>query len=330
MRKKGISLIVLIITIIVVIILAAVVILTLTQNNPIESAKEARFKEDVRTFKDELALTVSKQYTTAGGHRDEKISTLDFDKIKEYIPSFSEKYRNKFIIQDDDLRYTKQLDDKEKEYAKNLNVKEKYNELLPIQYQQVEYLESTGKEYINTNFYTTNNTKIDLIMQLNSINGDQKFLGSYGAGGICLGVLAQKWRIGGYSWGGRGSNGVCNIAVNSEKINIVAYQNTWIINEEQIICTNSISTNTQAPIALFGVFYNGKIFQKNAIKVYNLKIYNNEDIERNYIPCYSITPVIDVDGNECPSGTKGMYDTVEGKFYTNQGTGEFIVGLDVD
>ena len=43
-NNKGISLIVLIITIIVVIILAAVVILTLSKNNPIESAKEARFE----------------------------------------------------------------------------------------------------------------------------------------------------------------------------------------------------------------------------------------------------------------------------------------------
>ena len=66
----------LIITIIVVIILAAVVILTLSKNNPIESAKEARFKEDVRTFQDELALSVSKQYAEAGGHRDTKLIQL--------------------------------------------------------------------------------------------------------------------------------------------------------------------------------------------------------------------------------------------------------------
>ena len=43
-ENRGISLIVLIVTIIVVIILAAVVILTLSKKNPIESAKEARFK----------------------------------------------------------------------------------------------------------------------------------------------------------------------------------------------------------------------------------------------------------------------------------------------
>ena len=51
MKKKGISLIVLIVTIIVIIILAAAVILTLSKNNPVGSAKEAKFKEDIRSFK---------------------------------------------------------------------------------------------------------------------------------------------------------------------------------------------------------------------------------------------------------------------------------------
>lgn len=65
--KKGISLIVLIITIIVVIILAAAVIITINKNNPVESAKEATFKEDVRIFQDDLALTVAKEYTDKQG-----------------------------------------------------------------------------------------------------------------------------------------------------------------------------------------------------------------------------------------------------------------------
>ena len=50
-HKRGISLIVLIVTIIVII----------TKNNPVESAKEATFKEDVRNFQDELARTVVKE-----------------------------------------------------------------------------------------------------------------------------------------------------------------------------------------------------------------------------------------------------------------------------
>ncbi len=121
-RKKGISLIVLIITIIVVIILAAVVILTITKNNPVESAKEATFKEDVKSFQDDLALTIAKKYTDKQGQRDTKISTSNYDEIKNCIPSFTEKYKGKFIIQDDQLVGTDSLSEKEKMWANDVNI----------------------------------------------------------------------------------------------------------------------------------------------------------------------------------------------------------------
>ena len=56
MRRRGISLIVLIITIIVVIILAATVILTLSKNNPIEKAKEAKIISSLESVNDSLEL----------------------------------------------------------------------------------------------------------------------------------------------------------------------------------------------------------------------------------------------------------------------------------
>ena len=122
-KSKGISLIVLIVTIIVVIILAAVVILTLSKNNPIGSAKEARFKEDIRTFQDELALAVSKDYTNKAGQRDNKFTATKFEKIKEYIPSFTENYKGKFVVKQDTLVYNEdKLTDDEKTYVSSLNV----------------------------------------------------------------------------------------------------------------------------------------------------------------------------------------------------------------
>ena len=124
MKKRGVSLIVLIITIIVIIILAAVVILTLSKNNPIESAREAAFKEDVRTFQDELAMYIAKDYTSSGGQRDGKISATSYDGIKNYIQSFSKKYEGKFIIQNDGLMYQEDnLTDDEKDWISSTDVK---------------------------------------------------------------------------------------------------------------------------------------------------------------------------------------------------------------
>ena len=126
-KTKGISLIVLIITIIVVIILAVTVILTLTKNNPIESAKEAVFKEDVRAFQDELNMYISKEYTNLQGQRDIKITALGYDKDGEsdsvytYIPDFKKKYEGKLAIKDDMIAYVG-TDAKEKEWLLNSGV----------------------------------------------------------------------------------------------------------------------------------------------------------------------------------------------------------------
>ena len=128
-KKKGISLIVLIITIIVVIILAVTVILTVTKNNPIESAKEAVFKEDVRAFQDELNMYISNEYTRLQGQRDSKITALGYDKdgdgdrdsVYTYVPDFKKKYEGKLAIKDDMIVYVGS-DAKEKEWLLNSGV----------------------------------------------------------------------------------------------------------------------------------------------------------------------------------------------------------------
>ena len=125
--KKGISLIVLIITIIVVIILAAVVIITINKNNPVESAKEATFKEDVRSFQDELNMYISNEYTKLQGMRDSKISTKEiparYYEMKNYISSYKEKYDKKLGIEDDKIVYfPKEVTNNEKKWLEDLNI----------------------------------------------------------------------------------------------------------------------------------------------------------------------------------------------------------------
>ena len=332
MRKRGISLIVLIITIIVVIILAAVVILTISKNNPIESAKEARFKEDVRTFQDELALAVSKEYANAGGHRDEKITTADFDEIREFIPSFSEKYRDKFVIQDDELKYTNKLDDNEKEYAQNLNVKEK-PKLLPDEYQQVEYIESTGTQYIDTK--VLNKCGFISNIGITPINTSE---------GVFIGTLDENLNRScvGYTRGNTISFQVGDnyydfentVKVNSfydYNISLVSGNSYMYSNDEKI--TSMQKEYESSPLHIHIFARNAPKFNKafSKIKLHYCVIYSENVLKiRDFIPCYSTITVTDENGKQCPSGTKGLYDTVEGKFYTNQGTGEFIVGPDVN
>ena len=145
--KKGISLIVLIITIIVVIILAAAVIITINKNNPVESAKEATFKEDVRSFQDELNMYISNEYTKLQGMRDSKISTKNipatYDEMKNYISSYKEKYDKKLGIEDDKIVYfPKEVTNNEKKWLEDLNISVSSN----IPFDPVEWDENATPE----------------------------------------------------------------------------------------------------------------------------------------------------------------------------------------
>ena len=96
-QKRGISLIVLIITIIVIIILAAAVILTITKNNPVSSAKEATFKEDMTSIQDELSMYLSKKYTDNPTSFDKSSVNLSGDSMVTELPS-TKKYKDKVSV----------------------------------------------------------------------------------------------------------------------------------------------------------------------------------------------------------------------------------------
>ena len=134
-NKRGISLIVLIITIIVVIILAAIIIITITKNNPVSSAKEATFKQDVRSFQEELSMYIGKQNLIDTQGTREKVTTVDMPSVEvmnEYIKSFSSKYENKLGIYKDELVYYKpdndvknKVTDKEEKWLQDLGINKK-------------------------------------------------------------------------------------------------------------------------------------------------------------------------------------------------------------
>ena len=96
-QKRGISLIVLIVTIIVIIILAAAVILTITKNNPVSSAKEATFKEDMANIQDELSMYISKKYTDNPLSFEKSNINLSGDSMVTELPS-TKKYKDKVSV----------------------------------------------------------------------------------------------------------------------------------------------------------------------------------------------------------------------------------------
>lgn len=136
-RKNGISLIVLIITIIVVIILASVIIVSINKNNPIKSAKEAKFKSDLSSFRDELEDNINDILIKNAdkSEYDINVDSGDYGNLRIYIPDITEEYANKLLIKkgkllyigdDSKADYEKYHDDTEEAWAKSVGIQSPY------------------------------------------------------------------------------------------------------------------------------------------------------------------------------------------------------------
>ena len=115
-QKSGISLIVLVITIIVIIILAVTVILSIANNNPIENAKEAKFKNDLKTIQEELTLKQASNYVEE--HANNKTpSEITIDDLAS-----AANYKDKLTIKDGKLCVTSNASEEERKVAKDLGL----------------------------------------------------------------------------------------------------------------------------------------------------------------------------------------------------------------
>ena len=134
-HKRGISLIVLIVTIIVIIILAAAVILTITKNNPVSSAKEAAFKEDMSNIQDELSMYLSKKYTDNPTSFEKSNVNLSGDSMVTELPS-TKKYKEKVSVVEGNLILNKRkVNSEEKKWFNDVigntsNVKEEWQDTI--------------------------------------------------------------------------------------------------------------------------------------------------------------------------------------------------------
>ena len=160
-KRKGISLIVLVITILVMLILSGVVIVSLSKNSPVEKAKEATFKTDLKSFLDELSLfTVNKiaedgKFNISSLIADKNICTYNTQKVGsensiiDVLTSIKEsKYKDKIEIIQGNLYYVNPTK-KEQEWLLELGIlfkgEEKGNILI-----EGDTLVGVSPGYINT------------------------------------------------------------------------------------------------------------------------------------------------------------------------------------
>ena len=182
--------------------------------------------------------------------------------------------------------------------------------LLPSEYQKVEYIESTGTQTIITDIPTRKLISVIIDTQFTTTtNGAQVlFYGSVAAANW-FGRVTNRYSVG-------GGNSL-NYLSTDRKVLIAQFNSDGI--NLKIDEASTTRTGTHASTGTYKIFENASY--KASAKVYSLIIKENEDIIANFIPCYRIA-----------DNVNGLYDLVEGRFYTNQATtgDDFIAGPNVE
>ena len=266
---------------------------------------------------------------------DKGISTISLAKNLSEINGLTD-INNQVITEDTVLTLPKSVKlNNTKYYIKKDGTVIINNSILPDEYKPVEYIESSGTQYINTlvkgnenvsyeiKAKTKDKTKMQILFGNRASATDSNLSTIFPANtssatsnnnneGINDFGTYQQTRQ--YYVLSDILNSICTFYNNKDERKIY-------LNGELIITTSTKYTGTFAHNNLdlyIGYKDNGFLnTHYNFIgNIYFCKIWDNGDLVRDMVPCRESNNVV------------GLYDTVEGKFYTNQGSGTFGYGME--
>lgn len=183
---------------------------------------------------------------------------------------------------------------------------------LPSEYRRVEYLQTpSGGTYIDSGVVMSAELVFEIDFQLPEATNGKYFMGEYA--GTSFYLYISSGSSGGLfqtAFGANWSNTSLNADTNRHKF-IYAFSNGNLIvkNDDAVILEKPINQMSARGIIVAGTKQSGI-----PVKTFSSKMFVNGIVIQNFVPCVRKS-----------DSKPGMYDTVSKTFYTNAGTGEFIV-----
>lgn len=180
-------------------------------------------------------------------------------------------------------------------------------------YRDVDYIESTGTQYINTGIIPNQNTRVVLNCVL--VDAKEQFiLGSRTSmSAIDTYTIVVLSTLGVRTDYGTEKKEISGLTMSDGSyLNIDKDKNKTVINNKSLTVSAKSFTGTY-PLFLCACNTGGKYEKAACIRIMSCDIYDNGKLVRSYLPKIR---------NE--DNVAGLYDGVSGVFYTNAGTGEFL------
>ena len=188
---------------------------------------------------------------------------------------------------------------------------------LPSGYRQVEYIESTGTQYIDTGTkFNSNTDKFEITYQMADKSGNYFICGSgyYDTGYMWLYNYSYSNKLSLYILDTSGTQREFG------SLSAVDELKHTIVYEDKKLYTDGNQTANGSSLTLGETPYNFALFTSmnttgynSKTKIYSFKMYKSGTLTRDMVPCI----------NEA-TGKAGMYDLVTNTFYGNAGTGDFV------
>lgn len=187
---------------------------------------------------------------------------------------------------------------------------------LPSGYKRLKYIQSSGTQYIDTEFKNNQNSRICMVIKADSPSATSWAFGGRTSNtratmGVFWYPINSAWTA---DYNGNGQRYAFNSSIRSSDLLTIDFnKNVLSINGKQKTFTSATFQST-ASIVLLAVNTGGTVSGNISAKLYSCQIYDNDVLIRDYIPCQTI------------SGEIGLWDDVNGVFYGNAGTGTFTAG----
>ena len=217
--------------------------------------------------------------------------------------------------------------DTSKDYTTNFYYPSDYSKCLiydvqptkiPSEYQEVEYIESSGTQYIDTGMNLNQNSGVELKISNITYENAKLFGSRSSATSNNFSIISTSTSIV-LDFQNYNNNRLQVSTPISEPITISLNNQKMIVNTNEKNIGTYTSFTTPGHAYIFngsGSFPNG--YGLSSMRLYYCKIYDNGTLVRDYIPCYRKSD------NE-----PGLYDLVNNVFYTNAGSDSFTYGNEV-
>lgn len=190
---------------------------------------------------------------------------------------------------------------------------------LPGGYTELEYIASSGTQYIDTGYKPNQNTRVIMDIEVgSSMTGAKCLFGTRDTAASTATLAYNLWSLNGGTTARSdyfGSSISKTFDFIGQRLEIDKNKHICKINSETI---NNATATGQATLNLYLFTANnaGSVNSSYNVsaKLFACQIYENDTMVRNFIPCIS------------PEGEVGLFDTVGLTFHGNSGTGAFTAG----